>query len=279
MKLAQKIAKIRRELKYTEKRGFNAFHRYNYVMAEDIAAELGKTLAEHNIIIRRDDLDVQYAEVKNAKNEPEIEARVVCSYILIDGDSDDSIAYASAGAGRDKGDKAIYKAWTGAFKYFFIQAFSMPLGADPEEHDGQAEGGEGAGRVEERPPAAAGLGHTSTGVSTPAPTPPPEANALLKRKPTHPDAVMMPKPTDKASKEQRQALVKMAREVMSGPAEAEIWLKKRLGEMGVKTATDLTVLEFQNLTAELLKFKAQDDEIQRSFDADRVGRPLFGAVR
>lgn len=133
--LPKKLAKIRQELKYTEKRGFNTFHKYDYVMAEDIAADLGKTLADAGIIITRDDLNVQYAELKNAKGETEIEARLTCIYVLRDSESGDYLRYASAGCGRDKGDKAIYKAFTGAFKYFFIQAFAMPLGEDPEKDE------------------------------------------------------------------------------------------------------------------------------------------------
>ena len=37
------------------------------------------------------------------------------------------------GVGEDAGDKAIYKALTGALKYFYIQLLSLPTGDDPED--------------------------------------------------------------------------------------------------------------------------------------------------
>ena len=132
LSLASKIAEIRQNLGYTEKRGENKFHNYRYVMAEDIAADLGKQLAHHNVVITRRDLKVDYAEVKNAKGDIETAVRLQVTYVLKDGASGEELTYESAGEGRDKGDKGIYKAWTGAFKYFFIQAFAMPLGDDPE---------------------------------------------------------------------------------------------------------------------------------------------------
>ena len=141
--LEQKIARIRQNLKYTEKRGENKFHHYNYVMAADIAADMGKLLAEAGVVIGRRNLVVTWAEVGD-----QTEARLTCTYVLRDVDTGAELHFDSAGQGRDKGDKGVYKAHTGAYKYFFIQALAMPIGDDPE-NDSNERGGSKAPTVED----------------------------------------------------------------------------------------------------------------------------------
>jgi hypothetical protein len=53
-------------------------------------------------------------------------ARICC-------DSDEILSVPSYGEGRDSGDKAPYKALTGALKYALIQTFLIATGDDPEE--------------------------------------------------------------------------------------------------------------------------------------------------
>ena len=58
---------------------------------------------------------------------------VTLDYEFIDGDSDEILSVPSYGEGRDGGDKAPYKALTGALKYALIQTFLIATGDDPEE--------------------------------------------------------------------------------------------------------------------------------------------------
>lgn len=51
------------------------------------------------------------------------------------------LTIASYGEGRDRGDKAPYKALTGALKYALIQTFLIATGDDPE-HEGSEDGGD-----------------------------------------------------------------------------------------------------------------------------------------
>lgn len=78
-------------------------------------------------------------------------------------------------------------------------------------------------------------------------------------------------PTDKASPEQRKALMKMASDVLGGKAEAETWIKRRMKDLGIGVGTDTTVAHFQQLTAELLDFDKAGQANVDSFDAE--GRP------
>lgn len=51
--------------------------------------------------------------------------RVVISYLIVDADSGDCVGVEMGGEGQDSGDKAIYKAFTGAYKYMQRQTFSL----------------------------------------------------------------------------------------------------------------------------------------------------------
>lgn len=71
-------------------------------------------------------------------------------------------------------------------------------------------------------------------------------------------------PIDKASKEQRQSLVKMARQVLGGKDQGDDWLKVRV------SSKEITLAEFQDLTQKLVAIRAQDEAVVESFDAEQV---------
>jgi hypothetical protein len=60
-------------------------------------------------------------------------ARVVMAYTFADVDSGEEIVAKVAGQGLDPGDKAPYKAMTGALKYALLQSFLLATGDDPED--------------------------------------------------------------------------------------------------------------------------------------------------
>ena len=51
---------------------------------------------------------------------------------IIDVESGEKIEVPWAGQGADKGDKGMYKAFTGGLKYFLMKMFMLPTGDDPE---------------------------------------------------------------------------------------------------------------------------------------------------
>lgn len=130
MTLRQKLAAIRREIHNIEKRGFNEFHRYNYAQASDVAGQIGTSLAEHNIIVARRNLEVTRGLTGRDNKEMLVELKL--DYGFLDADSNEELWQPAYGEGRDTGDKAAYKAFTGAFKYLLIQAFCLATGDDPE---------------------------------------------------------------------------------------------------------------------------------------------------
>jgi hypothetical protein len=131
MNLRQKLAAVRRRVHNVEKRGRNQFHGYDYAMAADIAGLLGTALAEYNVIVERRNLQITRGVAETRETVVELS----CEYGFIDGDSDEEIWQPAYGEGRDRGDKAPYKAFTGALKYYLVQAFLLATGDDPENDD------------------------------------------------------------------------------------------------------------------------------------------------
>jgi hypothetical protein len=52
---------------------------------------------------------------------------------VLDGDTGEAWECKWLGCGQDAGDKGIYKALTGGYKYFLLQLFMIPTGDDPEK--------------------------------------------------------------------------------------------------------------------------------------------------
>jgi hypothetical protein len=142
LNLRQKLAAVRRRVHNVEKRGRNQFHSYDCAMAADVAGLIGTALAEANVIVARRNLQVTRGVTETRETIVELN----CEYGFIDGDSDEEIWQPAYGEGRDRSDKAAYKAFTGALKYYLVQAFLLATGDDPENDSGSV----GAGAIEIR---------------------------------------------------------------------------------------------------------------------------------
>jgi ERF superfamily len=134
LNLRQKLAVVRRRLVYVQKRGYNPRFNYNYVTAADIAGAVGNILAELGVVVvpRLESISHEAARAQG-RTEAEHVARVVMSYSFVDVDTAEEITVKTAGEGSDTGDKAPYKAMTGALKYALLQSFLLATGDDPEE--------------------------------------------------------------------------------------------------------------------------------------------------
>lgn len=131
--LLAKLAKIVAAIDHVEKSGRNEFHKYNYVRAADVAWVVRKALSEQNIYLVSDVVEVRNYEIP-AKEGMMQAVDVKMEFSLFDGDSPETspIVLHAWGTGTDKGDKAIYKAQTGALKYGLRHAFLIPDESDPE---------------------------------------------------------------------------------------------------------------------------------------------------
>lgn len=122
--LYQKLVEIMSEMGRVEKRGFNKFHNYSYVTESDLTDALRDKLAQRNIIIIPSLMDVKHDETLTT---------ITMSFTLVDADQPEAQHEIKwAGTGDDKGDKGLYKAYTGALKYFLMKTFLVSQGDDPE---------------------------------------------------------------------------------------------------------------------------------------------------
>lgn len=132
LNLRQKLAEVRRRIGYIQKRGHNERFNYSYVTAADIAGSVGDILSELGVVVIPSLETITY-ESTPSRGETTRMARVVMAYTFSDVDSGEEIVAKVAGQGLDSGDKAPYKAMTGALKYALLQSFLLATGDDPEE--------------------------------------------------------------------------------------------------------------------------------------------------
>lgn len=131
--LLAKLAEIVAEIDHVEKSGRNEFQKYNYVKAADVAHAVRKHLSERNIYLVVDVVETRPYEIP-AKEGVMQAVDIKTQFSFFDGDmpSAPPIVFHACGTGTDKGDKAIYKAMTGALKYGLRHAFLIPDESDPE---------------------------------------------------------------------------------------------------------------------------------------------------
>ena len=132
LNLRQKLAEVRRRIGYVQKRGHNERFNYSYVTAADIAGSVGDILAELGVVVIPSLEEISYESV-TGRGEATRMARVIMAYTFADVDSGEEVIATAAGQGLDAGDKAPYKAMTGALKYALLQTFLLGTGDDPED--------------------------------------------------------------------------------------------------------------------------------------------------
>jgi hypothetical protein len=137
LNLRQKLAEVRRRIGYVQKRGHNERFNYSYVTAADIAGSVGDILSELGVVVIPKLEEISY-ESAASRGEATRMARVVMAYTFADVDSGEEVIAKVAGQGLDPGDKAPYKAMTGALKYALLQSFLLATGDDPEDERADA---------------------------------------------------------------------------------------------------------------------------------------------
>lgn len=128
--LITELSSIQKELDKIEKDGKNNRQGFDYVSEAQVKAKLQKKLAERGIMIvpRFEILNTWSNQTNNGKSMNYVS---VMGYFKLTNGSDE-YSGSMPGIGMDSGDKAIYKAETGAQKNFLMQLFLMSTGDDPE---------------------------------------------------------------------------------------------------------------------------------------------------
>ncbi len=134
-KLATKIAAISASVVgRVKKDGHNAFHHYDYATESAIIEAVRDAQVLHRVAIVPSVLAASIA-VQPIGDKGELLTTLVVGFTIIDGESGEEIYAQYPGAGTDKADKGIYKAVTGATKYFLQKLYQIPTGDDPEKTD------------------------------------------------------------------------------------------------------------------------------------------------
>jgi hypothetical protein len=132
--LATKIASILGKLGRVAKSGRNAFHNYDYATESDIVDALRQHLAAEGVCIFPSVVDSKVETVQD-RNKSATLATVTLELTFVDGASGDTMVTRWIGQGIDQGDKAYYKAYTGAFKYGLMKTFMVSTGEEPEQDE------------------------------------------------------------------------------------------------------------------------------------------------
>lgn len=144
MTLKEKLHAIYEALTVIEKRGENTMQHYDYVKAADVTHAIRKQLvtqkvyAEINFDFVGGPFNIARAKDKDA---PFSAVLVKCSIVFHDLESNEILTGSGLGTGADTGDKAAYKAQTGALKYALKNSFLVADDADPEADTSVDEGG------------------------------------------------------------------------------------------------------------------------------------------
>jgi len=130
--LAKKLAEIVLEVSSVAKRGRNEFHKYDYVLESDVLWALREPLAKRNIVIIPEILKSSDTRDITGKSSTSTVTQVEMMLHVTDADSGEKLSLPWTGIGMDTGDKGIYKAITGGYKYFLMKLFMLASGDDPE---------------------------------------------------------------------------------------------------------------------------------------------------
>jgi len=128
--LASKIAKVMQAVGYVEKSGTNAAQGYKFVQASAVADKVRAELVKLNISMTPSQIGIVNIGLTPSGKQSTI--TLLYTWTLTDGETGETLTFQSVGTGADSGDKAAYKAATGALKYALLTGFLIPTGDDPE---------------------------------------------------------------------------------------------------------------------------------------------------
>ncbi|WP_057768116.1 ERF family protein [Cytobacillus praedii] len=118
-----KIGDVMSKVSRVPKNGYNSFHKYNYATESDLTESIRPILQESGLAF--------FSNVLEQDREGEF-TKVKMEFTLADIETGEVLTSTYWGEGQDKGDKGLYKAYTGATKYFLMKTFLIPTGDDPE---------------------------------------------------------------------------------------------------------------------------------------------------
>lgn len=130
--LAKKILLVMADVGTLKKDKRNDFHNYQYASDELIVGAIREALIKHSLSITTSQKSCTEISQKTSKGEDQLLTKLEMEFELTDADSGESKVVTFFGYGTDKADKGVYKAMTGAEKYFLMKTFLIATPDDPE---------------------------------------------------------------------------------------------------------------------------------------------------
>jgi len=142
MTLVQKLIQVYEKIDHVEKTGHNDKQNYDFLRAADMVRAVRKALLELGVYVETNFVNERQYTIARAKepSAPFAAVDVRCIMTFHDSESGETLTASGLGTGADTGDKAVYKAQTGATKYALKSAFLIPDEADPEADETVDEG-------------------------------------------------------------------------------------------------------------------------------------------
>lgn len=131
--LVRKLATVMGAVERVAKNGKNTFHGYAYATEADITQAVRAEMATQGVMMIPTVEKVEWTGVETNGGKKERLCTLHVLFTVLDSDSDSSLRFTIIGQGQDAGDKASYKAMTGATKYALLKLFLIPTGDDPED--------------------------------------------------------------------------------------------------------------------------------------------------
>lgn len=132
------MSAVMAEVGYAQKTGKATFgDKYTYASEGDLIAALRPAMVAQGLslhVCHVDRFDVEHFDTKSGGKQ--LRCDVVVTYTMGHAASGETLTIQSIGTGVDSGDKAPYKAMTGALKYALRQSFIIETGNDPDASDG-----------------------------------------------------------------------------------------------------------------------------------------------
>lgn len=125
--IGKKILAVMKEVGPITKDARNEFHKYDYVSDAAVVRAMRDAMINNGLVLIPSHVASHRDAIATDLTQLTVE------YTLIDTDSGESIKSFAMGDGADKGDKGIFKAMTGAEKYYLTKTFLIPTEDDPEK--------------------------------------------------------------------------------------------------------------------------------------------------
>ena len=132
--LSVRLLAVMEEFGTIDKGGYNSHSNYKYVKEADVARKFQELLVKHRVFVFSSIIDSKTVPTQTSSGKSAFYSKVVVEYTFVNVDQpEERHSVQAVGEGMDTGDKAIYKAITGAHKYMLIRNFNLGSDEDAEK--------------------------------------------------------------------------------------------------------------------------------------------------